>query len=101
MEEKWSLWMGMSYVSFYTEDYTVSVRMYTAPDYNLGVSSVLDWLDEELSEADWLDEELSEADAETGDFSLDVSSVLDWLDEELSEADAEAEDFSLFVHESE
>ena len=51
LEEKWSLWMGMSYVSFYTEDYTVSVRMYTAPDYNLGVSSVLDWLDEELSEA--------------------------------------------------
>lgn len=52
LEEKWSLWMGRSYVSLYTEDYTVSVAMYTAPDYNLGVSSVLDWLDEALSEAD-------------------------------------------------
>lgn len=52
LEEKWSLWMGRSYVSLYTEDYTVSVAMYTAPDYNLGVSSVLDWLDEALSEAE-------------------------------------------------
>lgn len=52
LEEKWSLWMGYSYVSLYTEDYTVSVAMYTAPDYNLGVSSVLDWLDEALSEAE-------------------------------------------------
>ena len=52
LEEKWSLWMGYSYVSLYTEDYTVSVAMYTAPDYNLGVSSVLDWLDEALIEAE-------------------------------------------------
>ena len=52
LEEKWSLWMGRSYVSLYTADYTVSVAMYTAPDYNLGVSSVLDWLDEALIEAE-------------------------------------------------